>query len=148
LSYLAAPCDSKLSSGNQMGRVLFPPFSFVTGPGGPDATQRFPALAEYSLGRTRCENAGRSHSDRHLGRIVPLRSDRIHCRTDHLWIVSNCVGHLWRHLQGSPAAGNKHPSAGSNCFCNRLARTSESLAFVGVQIRKSCVALINVLGSK
>jgi len=31
LSYLAATCDSKLSSGNQTGRVLFPPFSFVTG---------------------------------------------------------------------------------------------------------------------
>src|SRR5213078_669143 len=26
-----ATCDSKLSSGNQTGRVLFPPFSFVTG---------------------------------------------------------------------------------------------------------------------
>ena len=106
--------------------------------------RQFPAASACRPG---CEDAGPSYSDRHARRIVPLRSDRVHCRTDHLWIVSDCVGHLRCHLQGSPAAGNKLRCAGSGSFGNRLARTFESLALVGVRIGKSCVALINVPGS-
>ena len=69
--------------------------------------RQFPAASPC---RPRCENAGSSHSDWHPGRIVPFRSDGIHRRPHHLWIVSNCVGHLRRHFQGSPAAGRKLPS--------------------------------------
>ena len=80
-----------------------------------------------SAGRQRRENAGPSHSDWHTRRIVPLRADRIHRRTDRLRTVSYCLGHLRRHFQGSPAAGNKLPSIGPRNPGNRPARTSGTM---------------------
>src|SRR5213592_3974125 len=51
-----------------------------------------------------------------------------------VWALSYCLGHLRRHLQGSPAARNKLPPAGPRCLCNGSARTIGSLNCVFVLI--------------
>ena len=84
-------------------------------------------LRPVLVGR-RCENAGSSHSDRHVRRVCSswARSDSSSARSS-LRALPDGMGHLWRHLQGSPAAGNKLRRAGPRCIGNRPARILGSI---------------------
>ena len=62
--------------------------------------------------RQRCEDAGSPHSDRHSWRIVPFRANRIHCWTDRVRLIPDCVGDLRSDLQKYSATGEK-PAARS-----------------------------------